>query len=550
MKRLKFYFIITMTLIINSCGVNEEIGNQTSPKATTYVKPASINELLSDLENRNDELADFIISNPFSNFKQDDAKTDYFFDLEHIYVVKNDKNEAAYMIPVYIKSDISSSFLYSLSVEITNTEIDVKLVTKEPTDNGTFDYYGSSFDMYKKSSSTGKTKQIDCYCTKVVSDCTCHTTHAASGCDHPSVTISCNCSGSSVPPPAPGPGDATKTSWTSSGGAPTAYTPNGDGVYMALRKIFKPEYELSPLQKYAIVNNVPYSSMLIDFLNQEGKTPANKAFVSLIIYAIEDAQFSNLKQLSNSLQNFIYSQKSPLDVDLSHILNNLDLPENKKFNEIYKNLTESPEFKKLFLDIFADSNKFNVNFEINDHVYEDNDPLKKEVHATTSQNPITKAITIKVSKQILIAGTTMSQTNIENAKTILHECIHAYLFVKANNPSVGADFVKTLNTMYPTPKEQHDFMYNRMIPTMQTVLSEIRDLVTTIPKRILLEDYTMYPTTNPLTSTKFNWSDFYKYLSLNGLNETSCFKEDFPEGSDALSLLNQYVRSGKIELDR
>ena len=60
----------------------------------------------------------------------------------------------------------------------------------------------------------------------------------------------------------------------------------------------------------------------------------------------------------------------------------------------------------------------------------------------------------------------------------------------------------------------------------------------------------MHPTLNPFTSTPFNWPDFYKYIGLSGLDETSCFKQDFPNNSDALSLLNQYIKGGKRELDR
>jgi hypothetical protein len=73
----------------------------------------------------------------------------------------------------------------------------------------------------------------------------------------------------------------------------------------------------------------------------------------------------------------------------------------------------------------------------------------------------------------------MSQTKIENAKTILHECIHTYLFIKANYPNTGVDLVNILNSMYPTSEEQHDFMFDHMIPTMQKVLAEVRDLVKT-----------------------------------------------------------------------
>jgi hypothetical protein len=242
------------------------------------------------------------------------------------------------------------------------------------------------------------------------------------------------------------------------------------------------------------------------------------------------------------------SLNSPMNIEISTITD--ATTEGAKFNSIYKSLTKSPEFKRLFLDVFKDSKRDNVKFEIEEHIYEDNDPTKKEVNATTSQDPVTKNLIIKISKQILIAGTTKSQTNIENAKTILHECIHAYLFVKANYPATGVDFVKILNSMYPTYDEQHDFMYNHMIPTMQQVLSEIRDLVTTAPKRAVIEQFRMYPTTNTRISTSWDWNEYYRYLSLNGLHETSCYIQDFPSGSDTLSLLDQYIKAGKRELDR
>ena len=172
-------------------------------------------------------------------------------------------------------------------------------------------------------------------------------------------------------------------------------------------------------------------------------------------------------------------------------------------------------------------------------------------NSNTSQDPVTKNIIIKVSKQILKSGTTKSQTKIENAKTILHECIHAYLFAKANNPAVGTDFVKILNTMYPMANEQHDFMYNFMIPTMQKVLSEIRDLVTTQRGRNVLDnEVTMHPTEIPLTSTPWIWNEYYRYISLKGLEETVGFKKDFPSPSDKLRLFNDYYRNGHNELDR
>lgn len=306
--------------------------------------------------------------------------------------------------------------------------------------------------------------------------------------------------------------------------------------------------------------------LLTRFENQDIKSiideylESHKNHVGVYVYNIEtinlvnnvfDTAIANRAPgtFEGSLTDVWASLRSPVNVDRSNISN--DTPEGKKFNSIYNALTQSPSFQKLFVDLFENSDRFNVAFEIADHVYEDNNPAKKEVNAITMQTTGTNNITIKFNKQLLIPNVSKSQTNIENAKTILHECIHAYLYIKANYPSVGADFVKILDSMYPTVNEQHDFMYNRMIPTMQTVLSEIRDLVTTEKGRNVLDnEITMHPTQNPLTSTSWIWNDFYKYLSIKGLEEANCFKIDFPKNSDQWSLLSKYIEYGHNELDK
>lgn len=300
---------------------------------------------------------------------------------------------------------------------------------------------------------------------------------------------------------------------------------------------------LSPKQKmwWDNYSNDAQKQEIITYLNQN---PTNEG----ILFSLD--MIDQMRTNFGLILDVDASSKSPANIDRSSIPYDLTKPENQKFNELYDDLTTSPEFKKLFLDIFEDSKRFNVKFEIEDHVNEDNDPAKKEVHATTSQDPVTKNVVIKISKQILVADGTMSQTNIENAKTILHECIHAYLFVKQANPAVGVDFVKILNSMYPTPDEQHDFMYNHMIPTMQKILSEIRDSVTTQVGRSKAEERTMYTTLTPLTSTDWNWNEYYKYVSLKGLDETSCFKVDFPKYSDQWNLLGNYINYGHDDLQQ
>ncbi|PJJ10142.1 hypothetical protein CLU83_3535 [Flavobacterium sp. 1] len=242
--------------------------------------------------------------------------------------------------------------------------------------------------------------------------------------------------------------------------------------------------------------------------------------------------------------NMAASALSPFNVDLTSVEGN-DTPEKQKFNEVYDALTKSPEFKTLFTDLFGGTQtRFNVKFEIAEHVY---DSTNKEVHATTSQDPVTKNIVIKISKQILTADGTMNQSKIENAKTVLHECIHAYLMIKLANQTVGMDITGVINTMYPTANEQHDFMYGKMIPTMQKVLGEIRDLVTTQTGRNVVDtEITMHPT--PLTSTQWIWSEYYKYLSFKGLDGTSCFKQDLPVNSDQWKLFAKYIEYGHNEL--
>ncbi|MEL1255386.1 hypothetical protein AAEO57_16465 [Flavobacterium sp. DGU38] len=262
-----------------------------------------------------------------------------------------------------------------------------------------------------------------------------------------------------------------------------------------------------------------------------------------------------LNQMSlnpNLLFDVRASYFSPYNIDRSAITN--DTPEGQKFNEIYDALLKSPEFKNLFVsmfgDLFSGNYRHNVKFELADAVYDSDNPTK-EINANTTYDPNLPYILIKINKKIL-NNSSMKQTKIENAKTVLHEFIHAYLYTIANNPIVGpTDIASLLNKKYPVGNKQHDFMYNDMIPTMQKILGEIRDLVTTQRGRNVLEnEVTMHPTTNPLTSTSWIWNEYYKYLSLNGLNEANCFKVDFPKNSDQWNLLSKYIEYGHNELDK
>ena len=66
-------------------------------------------------------------------------------------------------------------------------------------------------------------------------------------------------------------------------------------------------------------------------------------------------------------------------------------------------------------------------------------------------------------------------------------------------------------------QEQHNFIYNFMIPTLQTVLSEVKDSLVTTQENTEIQSYELkYPLpTSP--ASPFNWNEFIESLSLTGL---------------------------------
>ncbi|MGO4820276.1 MULTISPECIES: SprT-like domain-containing protein [unclassified Flavobacterium] len=119
--------------------------------------------------------------------------------------------------------------------------------------------------------------------------------------------------------------------------------------------------------------------------------------------------------------------------------------EGKKFNEIYTELLNAPEFKKFFIDLFKDNNRFNVKFEIG--------TITNGANANTNTdlpNPTLNLITI--SPAFL-----KSANKMEIAKTILHECIHAYLNVKLCDGDQGIS-ISNLNNLdlYNLINEKHN----------------------------------------------------------------------------------------------
>jgi hypothetical protein len=111
-------------------------------------------------------------------------------------------------------------------------------------------------------------------------------------------------------------------------------------------------------------------------------------------------------------------------------------------------------------------------------------------------------------------------------------------------------FEEVLKATRPGKDVQHDFMYNHMRPTMQKILGEIRDLVTTPATRAVVEAIRLQNTfySNPQNTTPWNWNDYFYYLSLDGLQNTEGFIKDFPKNTDQYELLMEYLFFGHKNL--
>ena len=220
-----------------------------------------------------------------------------------------------------------------------------------------------------------------------------------------------------------------------------------------------------------------------------------------------------------------YSYKSPANIDKS-LINN-ETVEGQKFNEVYEALTKSQEFKRLFLDLFEDNNRFNVKFQIGSVANGANGNTDTDL-----SNPTLNIITI--SPQYLL-----NSNKMEIAKTIIHECIHAYLNIKMLDPSIGMsipslnnmEFCDVINQQYNDfnpGQNQHNFIYNYMLPTMETILSQVKDsLVAATNNSVILSgDVVVHIPYNNSPATPFLWNDYYHNLSLQGLQNCQFFQNE------------------------
>jgi hypothetical protein len=225
------------------------------------------------------------------------------------------------------------------------------------------------------------------------------------------------------------------------------------------------------------------------------------------------------------------SYRSPMNIDRSAI--NPNTTEGAKFNEIYDKLANVPEFKALFIDMFQDDKRFNVKFVIEDLVTTTNGNCSVPVISNGSVS-----MTITINRYIL-----QNRGNIQIAKSVLHECIHAFLFAKSLNSNNGIpipgisnfDLTQMINNQYDclaNAQQQHNFMALHYIPTMVKILSDLKDVLIKPIQQFNGIAVPIYQplNTNPVSfgnQVNWNWNEYFKYLSLNGLEESIYFKQEY-----------------------
>jgi hypothetical protein len=266
-----------------------------------------------------------------------------------------------------------------------------------------------------------------------------------------------------------------------------------------------------------------------------------------------------------NMNNF-YSSNSPFNVDLGELIpcENIDtdsVAENQKFMCVYNKLTQSPKFKNLFIDTFGESENINVRFVLTD-------TLANSIGGVTVQDPENQStidsngnlnlnLLISMNKNHLISNHLAAESTIEIARNILHECIHAFLYVKKYNCNNGSSidelnnllFGELINEYYdgscsPT-HEQHEFIFDYLIPTLSEILSDVKDGLIPSSNQDYVSDLdflnSSFPNNPLIASHLFNWEEYYEYISLVGLTNTEAFQQEIGSNNINDFLFRNYV---------
>lgn len=253
------------------------------------------------------------------------------------------------------------------------------------------------------------------------------------------------------------------------------------------------------------------------------------------------------------------SLKSPCLIDLSSVSGNS--PAEIKFRRVYNKLLQSPKFKELFINMFGVVDFINVKFKVET-------PTISGANGTCQ---LFSYSTGKLHNEIKIDPThLLSNSEVYIADTIIHELLHAFLNVKLRHPSIGMsvpninnmDFAQCINQVYNGfigSQDQHNFMVNYLAPIIAEILSDLKTSLLS-PQQINRVDnpstsgyYVYYPNNAvpPVPSTNimpWNWNDYLKYMSLQGLHNCTAFQYIYPNNSVGFYYYKHYFTIGEAAL--
>ena len=480
--------LLFINFTFTACDENKNSSTESVDKTGTSFLKADLTELINKIGDRDLKLIELIKNNPVSKFKTTlyqktkTSSSEYYFDTDNIMAVKNETNQAVYIIPAYKSSNSRDNNIYSISINITDDFIDTKLNILQLKENGTQESISYDF-VY--STSASKVKDIECYCTVTVSDCTCHTTHAPSGCDHPIISYTeCSCSGGTSFGTATGSNaGATVISniWASSGGGTNygyAYNYSGQEAYIGLTKKFPFQY-FNEFQRVAITTNPEISNLLLEFLDTDGNSQMNKDFVVSVINAIEEGSVTTYEQSLVLLSTYKTVQIA-LKIE-SQIDDSLLDPCSKGIMEQLKKATNS--------DIANVMTKLGA---------------KNEYSTTMKMGTVAPgkyAATTKVSKNNYLVTVTQNDfttaSKLYKATALLHEIIHAYMLSVVddyntyptnapftNFPELFKIYVSKINNVQDADLAQHEDMADKYVNAIASALEEYQTSTTGIPSTL------------------------------------------------------------------
>lgn len=304
-KQLSLWsMMLFMIFVTNSCDENNNSTKESVNKTGTYTEKADLTELINKIGDRDLKLIELIKNNPVSMIKTASyqktktSSSEYYFDTDNIMALKNETNQAVYIIPAYKSSNTRDNNIYSISINITDDFIDTKLNIVQLREDGTQEYISRDFVYSSSTSKTSKVKDMECYCTIYIIGGVSN----ATGWYFPETPVMyCSeCSGGGFDfgmgsAPNTGGSITLATVWASSGGGSNygyVYITNAQKAHMELLKLFRPadnitQFYFTPFQQAAITGNLQISNDLIDFLNTDGKSQDNKNFVISILDGIE-----------------------------------------------------------------------------------------------------------------------------------------------------------------------------------------------------------------------------------------------------------------------